>query len=345
MSIQLKKTYATANFTRFKGVASGGHYESYFMRANDAATGRAFWIRYTIFQSEKNANTKAPMGELWAVYFDKGKMPIAAKSEIPLSAISYSNTNFNLNFDGATLNDYALKGSAGNLGPNRIEWNMSLQRMPDAKDTNPILPLPLSAYDLPVPRAKLLVSQPFVMFKGTLTINGKTIAIADWQGSQNHNWGSRHTDEYAWGQVAGFDGAPDSFLEVASAKMQLGFFTTPYLTPIVVRHEGKEYALNGYWQSIRNKATVDYFDWKFWGENDALKIEGHIHADGKDVVALRYYNPPGDSKACLNTKVATCSLAVQEKGRLGLTFELTTKNRAAFEILTSKDNHGLLPLF
>lgn len=334
-----------ANFTRYSGDTSGGHYESYFMRANDANTGHAFWIRYTIFQGGSGKNTKEAMGELWAVYFEKGKTPIAAKSEVPIAKINYSNTNFNLDFAGATLNDYTLKGSAENLGENRIAWDLSIERIAGAHDNNPIFPLPLSAYELPLPRAKLLVSQPFVEFNGTLTINGKELSIRAWQGSQNHNWGSRHTDEYAWGQVAGFDGAKDSFLEVASAKLQIGPFTTPYLTPITVRHEGKEYTLNTYWQSVRNLAKVSYFDWNFSGENTDLFIEGHIFADAKDFVALRYYNPPGDSKTCLNTKVAACTLTVKEKGRVGREFTLTTQNRAAFEILTSKDDHGMVRLF
>jgi hypothetical protein len=31
----------------------------------------------------------------------------------------------------------------------------------------------------------------------------------------SHNWGSQHTDRYAWAQVCGFDSAPDVFLECA----------------------------------------------------------------------------------------------------------------------------------
>jgi hypothetical protein len=41
-------------------------------------------------------------------------------------------------------------------------------------------------------------------------------------GSQNHNWGSRHTDHYAWGQVAGFDDDPDAFLELSTARVRVG---------------------------------------------------------------------------------------------------------------------------
>jgi hypothetical protein len=37
-------------------------------------------------------------------------------------------------------------------------------------------------------------------------------------GDLDHNWASRHTDRCAWGQVAGFDTHPESFLEVATTQ-------------------------------------------------------------------------------------------------------------------------------
>ena len=54
-----------------------------------------------------------------------------------------------------------------------------------------------------------------------MTVNGDALEIDDWVGSQNHNWGVRHTDRYAWGQVCGFDNAQTSFLEVASAQLKM----------------------------------------------------------------------------------------------------------------------------
>ncbi|MBS0616587.1 MAG: hypothetical protein JSR44_00235 [Spirochaetes bacterium] len=343
MNVQLEKARATANFTRYRG--GKGHYESYFMRANDKATGRAFWLRYTIFAPDAGKGAKAAMGELWAIYFEKGKTPVAAKSEFPLTQAKFSNTNFALDFAGAVLNESECKGSAENCGENKIAWNLQIKHIGSSKDNHPLFPLPLSSYDTPLPRAKFLVSQPFVAYSGSLTVNGKKIDIGEWQGSQNHNWGSRHTDEYAWGQVAGFDNESDTFLEVASAKLKLGPVMTPYLTPIVVRHKGQEFALNTYWQAFRNSAKLDYFDWHFAGEDSRFSVEGRIHANREDFVALNYYNPPGDIKTCINTKTAACELALVEKSRIGLRLNLKTQNRAAFEILTSKTDHGFRPLF
>lgn len=345
MQVQLEKARATANFTRFRGDKSGGHYESYFVRANDADTGRAFWIRYTIYQNEPGQGHKPPMAELWAIWFEKGKQPIAAKSELSLSKAEFSHSHFSLNFDGATFDSTRLKGVAHNCGTNTIEWDLTMAPMAKISNNSPIFPLPLSAYDAPLPRAKLLIAQPFVHFTGQLLVNGSKIPIREWQGSQNHNWGSRHTDEYAWGQVAGFDDGADAFLEVASAKLKFGPVMTPFLTPIFLRYKGRDYCLNGYWQSVKNRAELSYFDWRFSGESAELKIEGRIHADRQDFVALNYYNPPGDVKTCLNSKVASCEVTLTEKSRVGLNVQLATKNRAAFEILTSKTDHGFAPLF
>src|SRR5258706_3096087 len=79
-------------------------------------------------------------------------------------------------------------------------------------------------------------------FSGRLAIDGRAVQIEEWLGSQNHNWGAKHTDRYAWGQVAGFDNAPDTFLEVATGQLKVGPLWTPRLTPVVLRHGGDGYA-------------------------------------------------------------------------------------------------------
>ena len=342
MDIKLEKARATANFTRFRRNQSSGHYESYFMRANSPDGNQAFWVRYTIYHGNPvhKATGIESMGELWAIYFEKGKAPIAAKSEFDLSKADFSNTHFGLNFNDSILNDKHLKGSAQGVGTHSIQWELDMASISSAKNAHPLFPMPLDTYDAPLPRAKLLVAQPFLHFNGVFIVNGKKISVKNWQGSQNHNWGSRHTDEYAWGQVAGFDNDPDAFLEVASAKLKFGPVMTPYLTPIVLRLNGKDYALNSYWNAFRNKAKVSYFDWTFSGENDAFSIEGKISASRDDFVPLKYYNPPGDVKTCLNSKIASCEIIFREKGRIGISKTLKTASRAAFEILTSKTDHG-----
>ena len=167
--------------------------------------------------------------------------------------------------------------------------------------------------------------------------------MTEWVGSQNHNWGSRHTDHYAWGQVAGFDTHPDSFLEVGTARLKLGPLWTPFMTVLVLRHGGEEFALNGLRQSLRARAAFRYFEWDFATENEQVRVEGHISAPRDSFVGLRYGNPPGGSKYCLNSKLAACELRVTDKRTpAGRPAELlSTAHRAAFEILTDDRAHGV----
>jgi hypothetical protein len=190
------------------------------------------------------------------------------------------------------------------------------------------------------PAAKSLVSLPLARFRGGLTVNGAAIDVADWVGSQNHNWGSRHTDLYAWGQVAGFDTHPESFLEVATAKLRIGPLWTPPLTPLVLRHRQREYALTGLVQGLRARGSFRYFNWEFGSETAEVAIEGVISAPREAFVGLAYRNPPGGVKHCLNSKIAACKVHFRDK-RSGSTEILETKSRAAFEILTIDANHGI----
>ncbi len=56
-------------------------------------------------------------------------------------------------------------------------------------------------------------------------------------------------------------------------------------------------------------------------------------------MGLRYENPPGGYKTCLNTKLACCRLSFAARGQPPVTLE--TKYRAAFEMLTDDAGHGV----
>ena len=234
----------------------------------------------------------------------------------------------------ATLGPQRLQGAVESRGQ-ALAWDLAFEG-----DAAPVLLLPFKLYKGGFPAAKSLVSLPLARFKGELSVNGEAIDVADWIGSQNHNWGSRHTDLYAWGQVAGFDTHPESFLEIATARLRIGPFWTPPLTPLVLRHRQKEYALTGLLQGIRARGSFGYFNWEFRSETAEVVIEGVISAPRRAFVGLEYRNPPGGVKHCLNSKIAACTLDFRDK-RTGSSEILETKSRAAFEILTSDPNHGV----
>jgi hypothetical protein len=93
-------------------------------------------------------------------------------------------------------------------------------------------------------------------------------------------------------------------------------------------------------RALKAKATYGYFDWDFATSDDAVEISGRISADRSAFVDLRYNNPPGGSKHCLNTKIATAELTLRDR-RTGHIETLHAQNRALFEILTSDTDHGI----
>ncbi len=326
------REHVAANALRYQPGSSRGHYESYFLRANHPQRPQAFWIRYTIFSPRKRPS--AALGELWAIYFDgeSGKK-VAVKREFPLACCDFSSDRLRLRIDTAELDESGLHGRV-NCDGHDVAWDLRY-----GGGAAPLFLLPQSYYGKAFPKAKALVSQPNAHFGGQLQVDGEAVLIDDWVGSQNHNWGSKHTDQYAWGQVAGFDGAPDSFLECSTARVRVGPFFTPWMTLLVLRLDGVEYAINGLFGAMRAQGRYQPFDWHFEVARAGIKVRGRIHALHGDFVALRYYNPPGGAKICLNSKIASCELVLEREGQAKRL--LRCRRRAAFEIIRDEPVAGV----
>ena len=330
MKIQQIQAEAKANFSRFNPGSSKGFYESYFIRANHPTEKQAFWIRYTIFAPKDEPQNN--IGELWFIYFD-GKEIHPAKAEFPIENCSFPNKNFYVELQDNILNSARAEGKIDD-----VSWKLEF-----STDHKPLFLLPLHYYNSPFPKAKSIVSQPFAQFKGHLKVGKKKFSIDNWVGSQNHNWGEKHTDYYAWGQVAGFDNSPDTFLELVTAKLVIGGVETPFLTILVLRHKGKEYQINSLSSWFLNKGSFDYFDWEFHCKTKEIEVKGRITAPRSAFVGLCYHNPIGGDKNCLNSKIASCELEIIEKSKLGMPQSLYSDNKCAFEILTNEgeENHGV----
>jgi hypothetical protein len=307
-----------------------GHYESFYQRANHPERPLAFWIRYTIFAPANDP--AAAVGELWAVAFDgERRQHTVAKEEFPIADCTFDRDGFGVRIGGSRLGPGALAGSAG-----AIRWDLEYDG-----DEPPVLLLPAKLYAGGFPKAKSLVPLPLARYRGSYTVAGERIEVDGWTGSQNHNWGSQHTHRYAFGQVAGFDDAPDSFLEVATVQARVaGPILTPVLTTLVLRHDGADYALVSVRQARRAKGRYGYFHWDFVTGDERVRISGRIEADRDAFVGLRYNNPPGGVKHCLNTKIGSAELAIRNR-ETRRTTTLRTTNRALFEILTDDTEHGV----
>lgn len=322
------------NRCRYDG-SDRGHYESWFQRANHPSRPLAFWIRYTIFSPA--GRPADAVGELWAIVFDGERSRVVAVKQVhPLAQCELSREGLGVRIAESTLDQAGLQGQAGHAGHD-VRWSLRYEG-----EAPPVLLLPAKLYDAALPKAKALVGTPLARYTGQLVVDGEALPIDGWVGSQNHNWGRQHTDHYAWGQVAGFDDDPEAFLELSTARIKVGPLWTPFLTPLVLRLDGREHALTRVGQALRAHGRFRPFQWRFSSHGPDVRIEGMITAAARDVVALRYDNPPGGHKICLNTKLAACEILVERPGQPPRRLE--TEHRAAFEILADDAPAGMEPV-
>jgi hypothetical protein len=309
------------NWTQYDG---GGGYESFYLRANHPSRPLAIWLRYTIFAPASGPDPA--VGELWAVVFDgESGRHLSSKVEVPLTQCRFSSTSFDVRVGDGRLGEGEATGRAGD-----ISWNLHYDG-----GGSPLYLLPRRLYHGGFPKAKSLVSRPLARFTGHVEVAGRRWDIDGWLGSQNHNWGSRHTDRYAFGQVAGFDNAPGAFLEVATARTRIGPLWTPPLTFVVLRHQGREFALTSLRQSRRARASLVPPQWTFASADRGVEIRGRIEAEPGAFVVLEYRNPPGGIKYCLNTKLARCEVTLTDR-ESGTREVLTSDHGALFEVLDDR---------
>jgi hypothetical protein len=321
---EVQQARSAWNACRYAAGSNEGHYESYFQRANHPSRPLAFWIRYTIFSPR--GRPQDALGELWAVYFDgeAGRI-VAVREAVPMAECSFSTDGLDLRLRGAVLQEGEVRGRAADE-EHLIKWALVY-----SGGQAPLLLLPENLYRSSFPRAKLLVGTPNAAFSGWLTVDGDLVPVDGWVGSQNHNWGSRHTDQYAWGQVAGFAEAPDAFLECATARLRLGPWWSPWMTFAVLRLDGHTYAFNSLLGAIRSRGRLDGLRWTLDTRRAEVRLRGQFSVVPERCVELRYLNPPGGEKICLNSKLAACELTLFRPGESPL--RLTAQDRAAFEIL------------
>lgn len=320
------------NASQFDRQSDRGFYESYFLRANHPSRPLAFWIRYTLFSPK--GRPAATEGQLWAIYFDGEASAITAiKQCVPLAQCAFSGAGLQVRLGDAVLDETLLRGAV-RKDEQQLSWDLNYEG-----ERKPAFLLPLSLYHRGFPKAKALSGVPLADFSGTLIVNGRHIEIDGWRGSQNHNWGLKHTDRYAWGQVAGFDTDPAAFLECSTARLKVGPLWTPSFNSLVLRLGEREIRLNGLWQALRNRGRYGYFHWALDGEQGPLALSVRMEAPAAHFVGLAYDDPPGGQKTCLNSKLASCTVHLSERGCPTLT--LTTQHRAAFEILTDRQDHGI----
>jgi hypothetical protein len=309
------------------------YYESRYIRANHPDRPQAMWLRQTLLLPMAGD----PVADVWVMVFDPdGGGNRALKEPYPIDAADYDYDNWTARIGAATLDDRSATGVITG-GNHSARWDLRITPGDEAT----VKLLTDRAYTRKFPTAKTTVRHPLARFDGVLELDDVRVAVDDWTGSVNHNWGTKHTPAYAFGQVCGFDNAPDSSLEIATARAAIGPIMTPAATLFVFRHAGEEFAVRSPLGSLQTHGRYEPFTWAFGGRVGVHMIEGEITVEPEDVIGLTYTDTDGSHKFCYNSAVATCRMQVA--GKAFERAELVATRRAMFEILTDT-RHDTVPL-
>jgi len=309
------------------------YYESRYIRANHPDRPQALWLRETLLWPTAGD----PVADVWVMLFDPdGVGNRALKAPYPIDAAEYEYDDWTARIGATTLDDRSAQGVVTG-GSRSARWDLVIT----PGEGEPVKLLTERAYKARIPTAKTTVRNPLAQFNGLLELDDARVVVDDWTGSVNHNWGSKHTPAYAFGQVCGFDNAPGTTLEIVTARAAIGRFLTPTATLFVFRHAGEEFAVRSIPGSLQTHAQYHPFSWTFGGRIGDHMIEGEITAESEDVIGLTYSDTDGGRKYCYNSAIATCR--IQVAGKAFDRAELVASRRAMFEILTDT-RHDDVPL-
>jgi hypothetical protein len=313
--------------------AKAPYYESRYIRANHPELPQALWLRETLLLPTAGD----PVADVWVMVFDpEGAGNRALKEPYPIDGAAYDYDEWTARIAATTLDDRSAQGVV--TGGNRsARWDLRIS--PGSDDAVKLLTE--RGYKARFPTAKTTVRHPLAEFDGQLELDDVRIVVDGWAGSVNHNWGTRHTPAYAFGQVCGFDDAPDSTLELVTARAAVGPVLLPGVTLFVFRHAGQEFAVRSIRGSFQTHGRYRPFSWAFGARVGEKMIEGEITTEPADVIGLTYTDTDGGSKFCYNSAIATCR--IQVAGKAFERTELVATRRAMFEILTDV-RHDEVPL-
>jgi hypothetical protein len=314
---------------RFPAVPlDAGHYESYYIRAGHPTEPLAVWIRYTVHKRPGGA----PRGSLWFTLFDPASGPPRASKvthERPAAGDGCLIAIGDSRFEATRLSGDA---SSERLG---ATWSLEL----DALEA-PFEHLPRTwMYTAPVPRTKALSVSPSALFRGRVTVDGRTIELDGWPGMVGHNWGAEHAERWVWLHGVAFDDRPDAWVDMTIGRIRVGPVTVPWIANGCVSVDGERHRLGGIERVLSTRVDARPGRCEFAVPGADTRVRGTVVADAANTVAWVYADPRGGEHSTLNCSAAALELTLERDGRPPL--DLRTASGASYELGMRERDHGI----
>lgn len=277
-----------------------GIYESFYWRGLSPDGSKSFWLKHNLLclSSEDEILTRNGL-----VIFDKEKRNssfLFQEKKTRLSELLIEKKTGWLdwgreNFDKGFFDIHANK-ICGQIEdkPESIEWDLSflLSRKPYYHYPKNIW------YFLPFPKTKLVTSDRFVTFDGTIKNGDSVFPVNGWTGICGHNWGTSHALAYVFSTCNRFLKNEKAFFAGLSAKIPIGSRSSPLLSLCFLEWNGSGYHFDSVLSSMHHE--VGCFEknrWEVVFKNSSHRLKVEVFSSTEASVFLLYEKPSG--KGCV----------------------------------------------
>jgi hypothetical protein len=305
-----------------------GHYEVYYLSLTDRGSGCGLWIRYTMVAPETGEATCS----LWLMAMDpRDGTLVGRKHTRPAEDLAASAEPFELRVGEAVLHDHGMAGGFDDVGWD-LRWTPG---PPAAEHVHPLLRRARLA------RTVLVLPHPSLEVEGTVSLDGRTLALEQARGGQAHLWGSQHAARWAWAHCNDFegeDGSPraDAWFDGVSVFVpRFGRELGPN-TPVVGRFGGRDFRSTGPLRVARNHSRFGLTGWRLEARDGDRRVVADVDAPREALVGVTYHDPDGRKAYCYNSEIASMRLTLWERDRARpegwrIADELRAPGRAHFE--------------
>lgn len=325
-----------------KGIAQGPFQEVWYLKMNDAAAGRALWLRFTLLVS---ANGFRRLAETWGIYFerkDREVQKVALKHSHDLSAfVPADGGSQGFRIAESEFAPGRTRGTIQSKG-RTIKWDLSFEPARDVVFDF----VPDSLRKAGVIKNSAVTLFGDIRFTGTSEVNGEKQTWTKAPGMQGHLAGPRNGHSWVWGHCNTFvteqgESSPFLFEGISARARMAGGIPTPRLTSLYFLYDGKEHVFSSAWDAIRNRSSNSLTEWSFQADRGDLSFRGRAEAQYRDFAGVTYEDTDGSFLYCANSKLSDLKVHVYRRGKLEATF--LANGTAAFEVV-SREKNPYVPL-
>jgi hypothetical protein len=310
------------NRMRWHG-GSRGAYEAWYLCFNDPATGRGWWIRYSMLAP--SVVSVEPRAQVWFMRTDRLRDPRnrAIRSTYPLSALNASGSPFHISIQDSEL---TLEGSRGwaTDGDGQVSWQLSWESV-----IPPFTPTPewgarlATCYTEP---------HPLLRVSGWVEEDGRREQVDGLLGEQAHVFGARHSSRWHWAECKHLGAENRAFVGVAAWPALPGpprSVTSLFLD----LDDGRPLLRNRTMDLLRPRTRHEPAGWHFDAVYAETRLVGSVVPRPEDLVGVTYHDPSGGRLFCYHSELADIELELsrRQQGRWQVQEHLRAESSSTFE--------------